>query len=115
MSLLSDFEKAEDQLVLAIGKKNEQDLQSYIITLNFMIENYIRWMESLLSKGDHKKLLLVLKKTIDLIKEIINIDPNNRFILSQKRKVSRLINQSIDETKENTKMNKKLGDLHKLL
>ena len=58
-SLNGDFEKAEEQLNLAKEKKNEQDIQSYLTTLNFMVENYVRWTESLIIKAEYENLLII--------------------------------------------------------
>lgn len=114
-SINGDFEKAEDQLKLAEEKKKEQDTQSYLITLNFMVENYIRWTESLITKAEYGNLLKILEKTIKLVKEILGIDPNNRFISPQRIKILELIEKCMNETKGNMEIYKKLKDLKDLI
>ena len=110
-SINGDFEKAEDQLKLAKKKKNEQDIQSYLITLNFMVENYVRWAESLIIKVEYESLLIILKKAIKLVKEMLDIDPNNRFISPRKMKILELIEKGMNESKGVTEINKKLKNL----
>jgi len=114
-SINGDFEKAEDQLKLAKEKKNEQDIQSYLITLNFMVENYLRWTESLIIKAKYENLLRILKKAIKLVKEMLEIDPNNRFISPQRKKILELIEKYMNETKRNMEIYKKLKNLKDLI
>ena len=114
-SINGDFEKAEDQLKLAKEKKNEQDIQSYLITLNFMVENYLRWTESLIIKAEYENLLRLLKKAIKLVKEMLEIDPNNRFISPQRKKILELIEKYMNETKRNMEIYKKLKNLKDLI
>lgn len=111
-SINSDFEKAEDQLQLA---KEKQDIQSYLITLNFMVENYLRWSESLMIKAEYENLLKILKKAIELVKEMLGIDPNNRFISPQRKKILELIEKYMNETKRNMVIYKKLKNLKDLI
>ncbi len=114
-SLNGDFKKAEDQLNLAKEKRNEQDIQGYVITLNFMVENYIRWGDSLLKKEKYGNLLKILNKAIKLVKEMINIDPNNKFIPPQKIMILESIEKCMNKTKGKIEIYKKLKILKNLI
>jgi len=110
-SINGDFEKAEEQLKLAKEKKGEQDIQGYLTTLNFMVENYIRWAESLIIKAEYETLLKKLKKAIKLVKEMLGIDPNNRFTSPQRNKILELIENCMNKNKKNVEIYKKLKNL----
>ncbi len=114
-SLNGDFEKAEEQLNLAKEKKNEQDIQSYLTALNFMVENYVRWTESLIIKAEYENLLTILKKAVKLVKEMLRIDPNNRYISPQRKKILELIENCIIKNKKNIEIYKKLKNLKDLI
>ncbi len=80
-----------------------------------MIENYVRWTESLIIKAEYESLLIILKKVIKLIKEVLKIDPNDWFVSPQKIKILELIEKGMNESNENAEINKILKDLKDLI
>ena len=114
-SINRDFEKAEDQLKLVKEGKSDQDIQGYLTTLNFMVENYIRWTETLITKAEYEKILQIMTKAVNLVKEMIGIDPSDRFISPQSIKIIDLIEKCISKNKKKLKINKKLKNLKELL
>ena len=80
-----------------------------------MIENYVRWTESLIIKAEYESLLIILKKVIKLIKEVLKIDPNDWFDSPQKIKILELIEKGMNDSNENAEINKILKDLKDLI
>ncbi len=114
-SLDGNFETAVEHLVKAQEKNKDQDPHSYCITLTFKVEIYIRWIESLRTVNDYFTILDLFKKSVDIINEVLEIEPNDRFIPRNKKQLCDIIEKLIKETEDNTEVSKKLLQLKTIL
>jgi len=99
-SINKEFQKAENQLVITQDKTKDINIQTYISSIIFRIDNQLNWAEFLISYKKNDIAILKLETADNLIKEVYQLNPNNRYIYYYVRELN-CIYGKLYETEKN--------------